>query len=369
MSEPLADELGAGEGDAVLVRLHAASDVLGEHALRPARRPRPGDAAHRRRACGPGTSSASSRCARGRGGVRAAVRAAGDASAGGGPGRPRQRAPGLGQAGGRPRGGPRGRPLRGRHARGPRPAPARRGPRRGRSSSRPTNAPRGRRPGRGRHRRSRPARGCEVSEVFVYLANAIRVGEREVPYSLVAAVDPGTLAELTGSEAPSHGAVPPIVLNDWTATDLGAAPGARVTLDYFLWGEEGRLTTASTDFELLAVTPMTGHRRRPRPGSRLPRHHRVPARVGLGPAVPGGPGPPPPEGRGLLGPPPHDPQGLRASRRRTAALGPPPRAPDLAPPRARGRAWPSRTRDAATPRPCSPSCAPGRPAPSRRASS
>jgi putative ABC transport system permease protein len=100
--------------------------------------------------------------------------------------------------------------------------------------------------------------GLRVSKIFVYLANAIRVGEREVPYSLVAALDPETLGGPAGVEIPSNGATPAIILNDWTAADLRAEPGARVTLDYYLWKEEGQLTTASTDFELLAVTPMTG---------------------------------------------------------------------------------------------------------------
>jgi cell division protein FtsX len=100
--------------------------------------------------------------------------------------------------------------------------------------------------------------GFQVSEVFVYLANAIRIGEREVPYSLVAALDPETLGGLRGVELPHDGGERLIVLNDWAAADLRAEPGARVTLDYYLWMEEGQLTTASTDFELLAVTAMTG---------------------------------------------------------------------------------------------------------------
>jgi putative ABC transport system permease protein len=100
--------------------------------------------------------------------------------------------------------------------------------------------------------------GLEVSEVFVYLANAIRVGDREIPYSLVAALDRETLDELAGAELSSGGTPPPLVLNDWAAEDLDAVPGSRVTLEYYLWKEEGRLETARTDFELVGVTPMTG---------------------------------------------------------------------------------------------------------------
>ncbi|MCG6921077.1 MAG: ABC transporter permease [Acidobacteria bacterium] len=100
--------------------------------------------------------------------------------------------------------------------------------------------------------------GLRASEVFVYLANTIRVGTREVPYSLVAALDPETLRGLTGGDIDTDGELPPIVLNDWAASDLRATLGARVTLDYFLWEEEGRLTTGTTAFELAAVTPVSG---------------------------------------------------------------------------------------------------------------
>ena len=101
--------------------------------------------------------------------------------------------------------------------------------------------------------------GLRVNEHLVYLANTMTAGAREVPYSLVAALDPEALAAVAGREvaAESH-AVPPIVLNDWAAARLGAAPGQRVFLDYFLWREEGRLETARAEFEVVAVTTMTG---------------------------------------------------------------------------------------------------------------
>jgi ABC-type antimicrobial peptide transport system permease subunit len=100
--------------------------------------------------------------------------------------------------------------------------------------------------------------GWRVSEIFVYLANTIRVGERAVPYSLVAALDPDTLDGLTDADIGADNGPPPIVLNDWAATDLRAGPGAHVTLEYFLWEEEGRLASGATDFELAAVTPVAG---------------------------------------------------------------------------------------------------------------
>jgi ABC-type lipoprotein release transport system permease subunit len=95
-----------------------------------------------------------------------------------------------------------------------------------------------------------------TSSVLTYLANAIRANGREVPYSVVAAVDGAALAAF-GVAAPA-GDPPPIVLNDWTARELRAAPGDRVALDYYLWHDEGRLETASAEFAVAAVVPMTG---------------------------------------------------------------------------------------------------------------
>ena len=101
--------------------------------------------------------------------------------------------------------------------------------------------------------------GLRVSALLVYLANTMTAGAREVPYSLVAALDPEALAAVAGREivVEDH-AVPPIVLNDWAAARLGASPGTRVALDYFLWREEGRLDTARAEFDVVAVTRMTG---------------------------------------------------------------------------------------------------------------
>ena len=100
--------------------------------------------------------------------------------------------------------------------------------------------------------------GLGVSQVLVYLANALRVGDREVPYSLVAALDDSALGALAGHEVARGEGRLPIVLNDWAATSLRATPGARVALDYFLWHEEGRLSSESATFHLAAVTKMAG---------------------------------------------------------------------------------------------------------------
>jgi ABC-type lipoprotein release transport system permease subunit len=95
--------------------------------------------------------------------------------------------------------------------------------------------------------------GLRTAPVLTYLANTMRIGEREVPYSLVAAID---LQEVAPALTRAPGALPPIVVNEWAARDLGAQAGDRVTLEYFLWEEPGRLVTRMATFEIAAVVPM-----------------------------------------------------------------------------------------------------------------
>jgi putative ABC transport system permease protein len=103
------------------------------------------------------------------------------------------------------------------------------------------------------------SQGLRVNEVLVYLANTISSGAHEVPYSLVAALDPEALAAVAGRPVPvGDGEALPIVLDEWAAARLHAAPGSRVTLGFFLWHEEGRLDTARADFRIAAITPMAG---------------------------------------------------------------------------------------------------------------
>ena len=78
--------------------------------------------------------------------------------------------------------------------------------------------------------------------VFTYLANSIRANGREVPYSLVAAIDRPALPDDNS-----------IVLNAWTARDLGAKPGDAVELEYYLWDPSGRLMTQRASFRLATV--------------------------------------------------------------------------------------------------------------------
>jgi ABC-type lipoprotein release transport system permease subunit len=104
--------------------------------------------------------------------------------------------------------------------------------------------------------------GVELRRLFTYLANTIRRGEREVPYSLVSAIEasPGIgvsqNADASTSIVLPSGDTPSIALNQWAASDLGAAVGDTIALDSFVWEDPGRLVERSTDFRLTSIVPI-----------------------------------------------------------------------------------------------------------------
>ena len=95
---------------------------------------------------------------------------------------------------------------------------------------------------------SRTARslGLRVQPVLAYLVNSLRIAAREVPYSVVAALD--------GSPAPA--AEDGIVLNQWAARDLNAALGDAVKLEYFVWKPDGQLHTETAKFRVERIVPV-----------------------------------------------------------------------------------------------------------------
>jgi hypothetical protein len=96
------------------------------------------------------------------------------------------------------------------------------------------------------------AGGIRGQPVFSYLANTIRAGDREIPYSLVTA----TALDQRIAGTPRDPAAPnDILLTEWAARDLQAAPGDRVSLEYYLWTDGGQLVTRSADFRLAGIVP------------------------------------------------------------------------------------------------------------------
>jgi ABC-type lipoprotein release transport system permease subunit len=95
--------------------------------------------------------------------------------------------------------------------------------------------------------------GVEPVPVLTYLATAIKANGRETPYSLVTALPERALAM-----TPAAPGVKPIWLTQWAADDLGAKPGDSLVLEYYLWSDEAGLTTSSSDFTVAGVVPMEG---------------------------------------------------------------------------------------------------------------
>jgi ABC-type antimicrobial peptide transport system permease subunit len=100
--------------------------------------------------------------------------------------------------------------------------------------------------------------GLQPVPVFTYLANAIRRGERTISYSLIAATDLSLLPQAVGQPASVAAGADAIVLNDWAARELRAAPGDRLDVDYYFWDPTVGLVTRSTPFTLARVVPIAG---------------------------------------------------------------------------------------------------------------
>ena len=93
--------------------------------------------------------------------------------------------------------------------------------------------------------------------VFTYLANAMRVDGKEVPYSLVTGIDlQSVMPTLSSDRASAANGVPPILLNAWAEKDLTAKSGDRLTMDFFVWEDPGRLVTRSAEFQVAGIVPI-----------------------------------------------------------------------------------------------------------------
>jgi putative ABC transport system permease protein len=86
--------------------------------------------------------------------------------------------------------------------------------------------------------------------ILTYFVNSIRTGDRSTPYSFVSA--PGSPL------VPQDMSDVEIVVNEWLAEDLGAKPGDRIELTYFVLGPFRKLEKRSTAFTLRAVVPLEG---------------------------------------------------------------------------------------------------------------
>jgi ABC-type lipoprotein release transport system permease subunit len=93
------------------------------------------------------------------------------------------------------------------------------------------------------------------SPIMTYLATTMRSGNREIPYSLVTAIE---LTEISPGLESEETSLPPIVLNEWAARELGVSGDERVSLEYDVWEEPGQLVPRMASFYVAAVVPIAG---------------------------------------------------------------------------------------------------------------
>ncbi len=96
-----------------------------------------------------------------------------------------------------------------------------------------------------------------------YLANSMRIGDRAIPYSAVAAMPlpppagTGALTLAGGGPVPAL-AEDEILLDAWAAEDLDAEAGDELELEYFVVGPGDELATATHRFRVAGVVVMEG---------------------------------------------------------------------------------------------------------------
>jgi ABC-type lipoprotein release transport system permease subunit len=99
-----------------------------------------------------------------------------------------------------------------------------------------------------------------TAPTLVYLANTITDGSSEIPYSVVAALDPSALPPLGPFLPPGVNTLKDdeIVLVDWKESPLKPKPGAKITLRYFKPEDEGRLPEVSAAFTFSGWVALSG---------------------------------------------------------------------------------------------------------------
>ena len=110
--------------------------------------------------------------------------------------------------------------------------------------------------------------GLRAETMSIYLANSLELIENgeataSVPYSVVAGMNPraepplGPLPMADGEE-PRDLERSDILLNSWAAERLSKSPGSTIRMTYYVWTEKGALETRSRKLTLRGVVKMEG---------------------------------------------------------------------------------------------------------------
>ncbi|MEM7199044.1 MAG: ABC transporter permease [Planctomycetota bacterium] len=103
-----------------------------------------------------------------------------------------------------------------------------------------------------------------LTGVLTYFVNALRTDTVSTPYSMVTAIGPLSPSRAPGADATSpllelvadaDGATS-VVLNDWTARDLGVDVGDTIEADYFALDASRRLAERTSSLTVRAIVPL-----------------------------------------------------------------------------------------------------------------
>ncbi len=94
--------------------------------------------------------------------------------------------------------------------------------------------------------------------ILTYLANTTQVGERELPYSTISALDVGNLGAFQIVEGSLQLGEDDILLNTWAAEDLNAQVGDEVKVAYYEVAPGEELLTRWAIFQLKGIVAMAG---------------------------------------------------------------------------------------------------------------
>ena len=94
--------------------------------------------------------------------------------------------------------------------------------------------------------------------ILTYLANITQVGERELPYSTISALDVGNLGSFQLVDGSLQLGENDILLNTWAAEDLNARVGDEVKVAYYEVAPGEELLTRWAIFQLKGIVAMAG---------------------------------------------------------------------------------------------------------------
>lgn len=94
--------------------------------------------------------------------------------------------------------------------------------------------------------------------ILTYLANTTQVGERELPYSTISALDVGNLGTFQLVDGLLQLGEDDILLNTWAAEDLNAQVGDEVKVAYYEVAPGEKLLTRWAIFQLKGIVAMAG---------------------------------------------------------------------------------------------------------------